>query len=117
MPDDEGAIVSLGDVRGTKPKVLATLRAVGPSLKRDLRDLASLEVNPVKDVDLTTADHISLSLSATAENVPSDGICGSLGYSFWAINKVPWPGDTPDPTARLAELKLGKKLCHRTWKS
>jgi len=33
MPDDEGAIVSLRDVRGTKPKVLATLRATGSSLK------------------------------------------------------------------------------------
>jgi len=108
MPDDEGAIVSLRDVRGTKPKVLATLRAVGSSLKRDLRDLAPLEVNPVEEVDLGSAEHIALSLSATAENVPSDGICGSLGYSFWAINKVPWPGDTPDPTAPLAELKLGK---------
>ncbi|TJU98963.1 MAG: multicopper oxidase family protein [Mesorhizobium sp.] len=95
MPDEEGAIVSLRDVRGTK-------------LKRDVRDIAPLEANPVKEVDLAAAQHISLALSATAENVPSDGICGSLGYSFWAINKVPWPGDTPDPTAPLAELKLGK---------
>jgi FtsP/CotA-like multicopper oxidase with cupredoxin domain len=108
MPDDEGAIVSLRDVRGTKPKVLATLRAVGRSLKRDLRDLAPLEANPVAEVDVASARHISLALSATAENVPSDGICGSLGYSFWAINKVPWSGDTPDPTAPLAELKLGR---------
>jgi len=108
MPDDEGAIVSLRDVRATKPKVLATLRAVGRSLKRDLRDLAPLEANPVAEVDVASARHISLALSATAENVPSDGICGSLGYSFWAINKVPWSGDTPDPTAPLAELKLGR---------
>ncbi|QKC98644.1 multicopper oxidase family protein [Mesorhizobium sp. NZP2298] len=108
MPDEEGAVVSLRDVRGTKPKVLTTLRAVGRSLKRAIGDVAPLEVNPVAEVDLTTAQHISLALSATAENIPSDGICGSLGYSFWAINKVPWPGDTPDPTAPLAELKLGK---------
>jgi FtsP/CotA-like multicopper oxidase with cupredoxin domain len=108
MPDYEGEIVSLRDVRGTKPKVLATLRAVGRSLKRDLRDLAPLEANPVAEVDVASARHISLALSATAENVPSDGICGSLGYSFWAINKVPWSGDTPDPTAPLAELKLGR---------
>jgi FtsP/CotA-like multicopper oxidase with cupredoxin domain len=108
MPDDQGAIVNLRDVRGTKPKVLATLRAVGRSLKRDLRDLAPLEANPVAEVDVASARHISLALSATAENVPSDGICGSLGYSFWAINKVPWSGDTPDPTAPLAELKLGR---------
>ncbi|RVC39697.1 multicopper oxidase family protein, partial [Mesorhizobium sp. M4B.F.Ca.ET.088.02.2.1] len=108
MPDQEGAVVSLRDVRGTKPKILATVRATGSSLKRDVRDVAPLEVNPVAEVDLTAAQHISLALSATAENVPSDGICGSLGYSFWAINKVPWPGDTSDPTAPLAELKLGK---------
>ncbi|RUW70287.1 MULTISPECIES: multicopper oxidase family protein [unclassified Mesorhizobium] len=108
MPDDEGAIVSLRDVRGTKPKILATLRAVGKSLKRDVRDLAPLEANPVAEVDAASAQHISLALSATAENVPADGICGSLGYSFWAINKVPWPGDTPDPTAPLADLKLGR---------
>jgi FtsP/CotA-like multicopper oxidase with cupredoxin domain len=47
-------------------------------------------------------------LSATAENAARESFCGSLGYSFWAINKVPWPGDTSDPTAPLAELKLGK---------
>ncbi|TPN83810.1 multicopper oxidase family protein [Mesorhizobium sp. CU2] len=108
MPDQEGAIVSLRDVRGTKPKILATLRSVGTSLKRDLRDLAPLPPNPVAEADLADARHIALALSATAENVPADGICGSLGYSFWAINKVPWPGDTPDPTAPLAELKLGQ---------
>ena len=108
MPDSEGAIVSLKDVRGTKPKVLATLRATGSSLKRDIGDLAPLEINPVQEVDVAAAQHISLALSATAENAPADSICGSLGYSFWAINKVPWPGDTRDPTAPLAELKLGK---------
>jgi FtsP/CotA-like multicopper oxidase with cupredoxin domain len=107
MPDQEGAVVNLVDVRGNKPRVLATMRATGSPLKRDIRDLGALEGNPVKDVDLASAKHIRLSLSATAENIPSDGICGSLGYSFWAINKVPWSGDTPDPTAPLAELKLG----------
>jgi len=47
-------------------------------------------------------------LSATAEEAAKDSICGSLGYSFWAINKVPYPGDTPDPMAPLAEMKLGR---------
>ena len=108
MPDDEGAVVSLKDVRGTKPKVLATLRAVGNSLRRDVRDLAPLEVNPLEELDVAAAQHFSLVLSATAENTSTDSICGSLGYSFWAINKVPWPGDTRDPTAPLAELKLGR---------
>jgi len=108
MPDDEGAVVTLRDIRGTKKAVLATLRATGPSLKHDLRDLAALAPNPVPAPDVDAATHIPLALSATAENVAANSICGSLGYSFWAINKVPWPGDTPDPTAPLAELKLGK---------
>ncbi len=108
MPDEEGAVVGLEDIRGTRPAMLATLRAVGTSLKRDLGDLAPLEANPVGKIDPSSARHVRLVLSATAENVASDSICGSLGYSFWAINKVPWSGDTPDPTAPLAELKLGK---------
>ena len=108
MPSEEGAIASLEDARGTKTTTLAMLRSVGPSLQRDVRDLAPLEPNPIGHVDVAAARHIGLALSATAENVSADSICGSLGYSFWAINKVPWPGDTPDPTAPLAELKLGR---------
>ncbi len=108
MPDTEGAIAMLKDTRGTTPKTIATFRAVGGSLKRDVRDLAPLAENPVAKADVSTAQRISLALSATAENAAVDSLCGSLGYSFWAINKVPWPGDTPDPTSPLAELKLGK---------
>ncbi|MBY5335415.1 multicopper oxidase family protein [Rhizobium leguminosarum] len=108
MPDDEGAIATLEDIRGTAPKTIASLRAVGSSLKRAIGDLGPLVDNPVPKADLSIAEQIPLILSATAENAAVEGICGTLGYSFWAINKVPWPGDTPDPTAPLAELKLGK---------
>ncbi|WP_283194859.1 multicopper oxidase family protein [Rhizobium sp. AN80A] len=108
MPDSEGATATLEDIRGTAPKTLAKLRAVGASLKRDVGDLAALGDNPVASADLSTAEKISVVLSSTAESAPADGICGTIGYSFWAINRVPWPGDTKDPTAPLAELKLGK---------
>ncbi len=108
MPDSEGAIATLEDIRGTTPKTIAKLRAVGASLKRNVGDLAALGENPVAKADLSAAQKIPLILSATAESAPADSICGTLGYSFWAINKVPWPGDTPDATAPLAELKLGK---------
>jgi FtsP/CotA-like multicopper oxidase with cupredoxin domain len=108
MPDSEGAVVTLEDIRGTNPKTLAKFRSVGASLKRDVGDLAPLEANPVKAIDPASAEHIPLILSSTAENTADNSICGSLGYSFWAINKVPWPGDTPDPTAPLSELKLGR---------
>jgi len=108
MPDGEGATVQLKDTRGTNPKTIASLRATGASLKRDVRDLGPLVANPVPQADLSAAEHVTLALSATAESVSVDSVCGTLGYSFWAINKVPWPGDTADPTAPLAELKLGK---------
>lgn len=108
MPDSEGSVATLADIRGTKPMTIASFRAVGGSLRRNLGDLAPLAENPVAKADLSTAERIPLILSATAENAATDSICGSLGYSFWAINKVPWPGDTPDPTAPLAELKLGR---------
>jgi FtsP/CotA-like multicopper oxidase with cupredoxin domain len=108
MPDNEGSVVTLSDIRSSNPAVLATFRSVGTSLKRDVGDLLPLEANPVAKADLTTAEHIPLQLSASADKGPTDSICGTLGYTFWAINKVAWAGDTPDPTAPLAELKLGK---------
>ena len=108
MPDSEGAVVTLNDLRTTNPAKLFSLRSVGASLKRAVGDLGPLEHNPIAVADTGAAEHIPLALSATAENAPADSICGSLGYSFWAINKVTWSGDRPDPMAPLAELKLGR---------
>lgn len=108
MPGTEGAIAALKDLRGTKPATLATFRATGASLKRDARDLPPLTQNPLPEPDLSAAAEIPFVLSASAEERPKDGICGSLGYNFWAINKVPWADDTGDPTAPLAEMKAGR---------
>lgn len=108
MPDAEGAVAALRDLRGTKPATLATFRAVGSPLKRDVRDLSALAANPLPEPDLSAATQIPFVLSASAEERPKDGICGSLGYNFWAINKVPWADDTGDPTAPLAEMKAGR---------
>lgn len=108
MPDAEGAVAVLRDLRGTKPAALAGFRAVGASLKRDVRDLPALAANPLPEPDLSAATQIPFILSASAEERPKDGICGSLGYNFWAINKVPWADDSGDPTAPLAEMKAGR---------
>jgi len=108
VADSEGVEMALEDVRPSTPKVVARLRAVGTSLKRNLGDLGPLAENAGVDADLSNATEIPLLLSATAETAARDSICGTLGYSFWAINKVPYPGDTPDPTAPIAELKLGQ---------
>ena len=108
MPDTEGAVAALKDLRGTKPATLATFRATGASLKRNIADLPALAANPLPEPDLSAATELPFILSASAEERPKDGICGSLGYNFWAINKVPWADDTGDPTAPLAEMKAGK---------
>lgn len=108
MPDDEGAVVRLGNFRGSNPWTVAAFRAVGASLKRDIRDLKPLAANPIAEADLSTAEKIPIDFTATAEHAPTPSICGTLGYTFWAINKVPWQGDTPDPVVPLGELKLGK---------
>ncbi len=94
--------------RGSSPWTIAAFRAVGTSLKRELGDIAPLPPNPVAEADISTAKRIPIDLTATAEHEPAASICGSLGYTFWAINKVPWPGDTPDPVAPIEELKFGK---------
>jgi FtsP/CotA-like multicopper oxidase with cupredoxin domain len=108
MPEGEGQEARLIDVRPSTPKVIASFRATGPSLKRTLADVTPLAPNPFQMPDLKNAERIPLVLSATAEDAARPSICGSLGYSFWAINKKPWTGDNPDPTAPLAEMKLGK---------
>lgn len=108
MPEDENAVVSLIDTRPSTAKVVVSFRATGQNLKRALGDIKPLTPNPWAEPDVKNAEQIPLVLSATAENAARESFCGSLGYSFWAINRVPWPGDTSDPTAPLAELKLGK---------
>lgn len=108
MPQSEGQRARLGNFRGSSPWTIAAFRAVGTSLKRDLRDIAPLPANPIAEADISTARRIPIELTATAEHEPAASICGSLGYTFWAINKVPWPGDTPDPVAPIDELKFGK---------
>lgn len=108
MPDTEGETAALEDIRPSTPKIVARLRSVGSSLKRNLGDVAPLAPNPPVEADLANAIPVPLVLSATAENAAKDSICGSLGYSFWAINKVPYPGDSADPMDPLVEMKLGK---------
>ncbi len=119
MPDEEGAVVRLVNYRATPAYDIATFRAVGASLKRELAGVTALPANPLSEPDLKNARVLPLELSATAENAPAgESFCGSLGYNFWAINKAPWSGDLPDPHDPLYELKLGQsyilELANRT---
>ncbi len=112
MPDSEGETVSLVNVRGSTPWTVASLRATGASRKGELGDVKPLPANEVPVAD-PKAEIIPLDFTATAEHGARASICGSLGYTFWAINRVAWPGDTPDRIAALAELKLGRSYIFR----
>ncbi len=108
MPDEEGKEVELRNLSTTSPWTIAVLRASGSSLNRDIRDVRPLPANPVSVPDLKSAAVIPLEFTATAEQVPKSGFCGTLGFSFWAINRRPWNGLPADPMTPLAELKLGR---------
>jgi FtsP/CotA-like multicopper oxidase with cupredoxin domain len=118
MPDNEGEIVQLMNVRGNQPFTVASFRAVGQSRKRALGDVRPLAANEHSEPDMANAVTIPFELTATAESAPKESLCGTLGATFWAINRIPWTGDTSDTTAPLAELKLGKtyiiQLSNRT---
>ncbi len=109
MPETEGAVVSLRDTRPSKDYEIASFRAVGASLKRQIGDIKPLPANSIAEPDLSNAEVLPVELSATAEDAPvRESFCGSIGYNFWAINKVPWSGDTADPHDPLYEMKQGK---------
>ena len=118
MPDSEGEIATLTNQRGNQPFTVASFRAVGQSLKRSLEDIKPLTPNEHAEPDLANATTIPFELTATAEAAPKESLCGSIGATFWAINRIPWSGDTSDSIAPLAELKLGKtyvlQLSNRT---
>ena len=88
-------------MRGSNPFTVAALRATGTSLKRDIRDVKALPANPIAEADLSAATRIPLEFTATAEHAPVPSICGTIGYTFWAINKVPWQGARPIPALRF----------------
>ncbi|MTH98682.1 multicopper oxidase family protein [Roseibium sp. RKSG952] len=115
MPPEEGKTVDLiAKIPGQKHRIMAQLRAVGQSLSRDLRELKPLPLNPVAKPDLANAELHEFVFGWTPEGgAPNDGFCGSLGYSFWSINRTPWPGDAAKDVGPLATLEMGKSYILR----
>ncbi|NOD49534.1 MULTISPECIES: multicopper oxidase family protein [unclassified Ruegeria] len=115
MPDDEGQSVALvAKFPGQKHRAMARLRATGQSKARDMRELRPLRRNPVLRPELNQAELHEFVFGWTPEGgPPNDGFCGSLGYSFWSINRTPWPGDAAEGTGPLAVLEQGKSYVLR----
>jgi FtsP/CotA-like multicopper oxidase with cupredoxin domain len=109
MPDREGDAANLLLRRKNGTKVLARFQAKGQSARRDLRDLKALQMNPVSRPDLNNAEVLEFVFGWSPEgDAPQSSLCGTLGYTFWSINRTAWPGDLPGPFDPLATLKLGK---------
>ncbi|WP_170361542.1 multicopper oxidase family protein [Ruegeria arenilitoris] len=115
MPDGEGAQVDLvAKLPGQPLRTMTSLRSLGQSAGRDLRELRPLPKNPVALPDLGNAQVHEFVFGWTPEGeLPDNGFCGSLGYSFWSINRVPWPGDAAADVGPLATLELGKSYVLR----
>lgn len=114
MPDIEGQTTNLiANVRGDK-RIMASLLSIGQDQKRDLRELKPLPKNPLAKLDLKSAEKHELIFGWSPEGTaPNNGFCGSLGKTFWSINRVPWPGDNAEDTSPVASLKLGKSYILR----
>ncbi|MEM9206305.1 MAG: multicopper oxidase family protein [Pseudomonadota bacterium] len=114
MPDDEGLNLPLGTRIGQNFEPLATLQTVGASLKRDIADLRPLPENPVAVPKLEGVESRELVFGWSPDgNGQNNGFCGSFGYTFWSIDRKPWPGDAVENVGPLAELKLGQSYILR----
>ncbi|QUS57534.1 multicopper oxidase family protein [Pseudovibrio brasiliensis] len=108
IPDGEGEQIELTNYSSSSPWSVLSLRAIGQSLNRDLREIKPLPGNPIPQPDLKNAEYIPLEFSATAEKRPANPICGSLGFSFWAVNKRAWQGAERGPLDPVDVLKRDK---------
>ncbi|MEO0655407.1 MAG: multicopper oxidase family protein [Pseudomonadota bacterium] len=114
MPDTEGAEVTVMTDAPGAPRVLARLRAVGATLGRDLREVRPLPPNPVADPDLSDPRFEEFVFGWSPEgDLPDNGVCGTLGYTFWSINRRPWPGDAAEGVGPLATFRLGESVVLR----
>ncbi|MEM8536596.1 MAG: multicopper oxidase family protein, partial [Pseudomonadota bacterium] len=114
MPDAEGIELDFVNAFGGVFPTLVRLRTQGPSLGRDLAELTPLPRNPVADFDLPSAALHELVFGWSPDEMqPNNGNCGTLGYTFWSIDRTPWPGDAARGTGPLVDMKLGRSYILR----
>lgn len=113
MPADEGAEVQVMTGYPGGPRRLARIRAVGTNTRRNLADLGPLPMNPVPEPNLSNARLEDFTFGWTPEGgAPNNGWCGSLGYTFWSINRTPYAGDAAE-AGPLATFKRGESVVMR----
>lgn len=109
MPDGEGEIVDVMTDAPGGPRRLARLRATGSSLHRSIAELKPLPSNAISEPDMPNARLEEFVFGWSPQgDAPNNGFCGTLGYTFWSINRKPWPGDAAIGTGPLATFKRGE---------
>ena len=114
MPETEGQDVVVTYRTPMRVQALATLRATGSNMGRALEELRPLPPNRLADFDQASSEIIELVFGWSPGGLkPNYGFCGSLGYTFWSIDRKPWPGDAAKGTEPVADLKLGRSYILR----
>ena len=113
VPATEGNTAQIMTKGSNGMTVLARVRAVGRSAYRRLEELRPLTPNPVAEPDLDAAEVIPFTFGWAPGDAPKTSICGTLGYTFWSINRTPWPGDFPEAPGAIATLKQGRSYIFR----
>lgn len=114
IPDTEGEEIALNARIGTRSHSLARLRAVGQTARRDLDELRPLPQNPVNEPDLVSAELRELVFGWSPNGEGGDnGLCGTFPYTFWSIDRKPWPGDAVEGVGPVASLKQGRSYVLR----
>ena len=108
MPGQEGAELVVLNEQPGRARTLLTLRATGADRGRALDELRPLSANPIAMPDLSQAETIEFVFGWSPEqSSENNGFCGTLGYTFWSINRTAWPGDASG-TGPLAVLERAK---------
>ncbi|MEM9319762.1 MAG: multicopper oxidase family protein [Pseudomonadota bacterium] len=114
MPRAEGEVATLFTDAPGPARVLARIMATGGSENRSLDDLVPLPPNPVPEPDLAAARLEEFVFGWSPEgDLPNNGLCGSLPYTFWSINRTPWPGDAVEGVGPLATFRKNESVILR----
>ncbi|MEM9850555.1 MAG: multicopper oxidase family protein [Pseudomonadota bacterium] len=114
MPPGEGQMQEVLTRAPGTPRTLARLTARGANRGRRTAEIAPLPANPVPMPDLSRARLEEFVFGWSPDGTaPNNGWCGTLGYTFWSINRTPWPGDAAPGVGPLATWKLGDHVVLR----
>lgn len=108
-PAIEGQSIAFTGLAGRMPFTMTRLRAVGRNLGRDVRESRPLPRNPINLPDLKGAHSEEIVFGWSPDGKGSNnGLCGTFGYTFWSINRKPWPGDAVKNTGPVLTMKHGQ---------